>query len=42
MPGIEEGAPADLVCYSQDPRTQPAVLNSPDLIMFRGQVMRHA
>ncbi len=37
--GIEDGAAADLVCYSADPR-QPGVLNHPDLVILRGRVYR--
>ncbi|WP_078326828.1 amidohydrolase family protein [Mycobacteroides salmoniphilum] len=37
-PGLEHGAPADLVGYHQDPRTGPHVLSRPDLIVLRGQV----
>ncbi|PQM47098.1 hypothetical protein C1Y40_02721 [Mycobacterium talmoniae] len=37
-PGLEHGAPADLLCYTADPRTGPAVLNRPDLVMLRGAV----
>ncbi|BBZ45054.1 hypothetical protein MPRM_23350 [Mycobacterium parmense] len=39
-PGLEHGAPADLLCYSQDPRSGPAVLNRPDLVILRGKVFR--
>jgi imidazolonepropionase-like amidohydrolase len=37
-PGLEHGAPADLLCFAEDPRSGPAVLNRPDLVMLRGQV----
>ncbi|MGH3563106.1 MAG: amidohydrolase family protein [Mycobacterium sp.] len=37
-PGLEHGAPADLLCSTEDPRTGPAVLNRPDLVILRGQV----
>lgn len=36
-PGMEHGAPADLVCYSDDPRNGPAVVNHPDLVILRGR-----
>jgi hypothetical protein len=29
-----------LLCYSSDPRSGAAVLNSPDLIMLRGNIFR--
>ncbi len=35
-PGLDHGASADLLCYSQDPRSGPAVLNHPDLVILRG------
>ncbi|ADP83773.1 amidohydrolase family protein [Pseudofrankia inefficax] len=37
FPGLDEGAPADLVVYPEDPRVDPAVLAAPDLIVLRGQ-----
>ncbi|ORW24462.1 hypothetical protein AWC18_03140 [Mycolicibacter nonchromogenicus] len=37
-PGLEQGAPADLVCFADDPRSGPEVLRQPDLVMLRGQV----
>jgi imidazolonepropionase-like amidohydrolase len=39
-PALEHGAPADLVCYAEDPRTGAGVLNSPDLVILRGKVYR--
>ena len=36
-PNIEHGAPADLVCYRDDPRRGAAVLNRPDLVILRGR-----
>ncbi|WP_099025403.1 metal-dependent hydrolase family protein [Mycolicibacterium palauense] len=36
-PGLEHGAPADLVCYSADPR-RPGVLDHPDVVILRGRV----
>lgn len=35
-PSLEHGAPADLVCYSEDPRRGAAVVNNPDLVILRG------
>jgi imidazolonepropionase-like amidohydrolase len=37
-PGLEHGAPADLLCYAEDPRQGAAVLNAPDVLMLRGRV----
>jgi imidazolonepropionase-like amidohydrolase len=37
-PGLDDGASADLLCYKDDPRQGPAVLNRPDLVILRGQV----
>jgi len=37
LPGIEEGAPADLVVFSEDPRVDPGVLEHPDLIVLDGR-----
>ncbi|MFV0495883.1 amidohydrolase family protein [Mycobacterium sp.] len=39
-PGLEHGESADLLCYSEDPRTGPAVLSRPDLVILRGRVFR--
>ena len=35
-PSLEHGAPADLVCYAEDPRTGAAVIKHPDVIVLRG------
>jgi imidazolonepropionase-like amidohydrolase len=35
-PGLDHGASADLLCYNDDPRRGPAVLNRPDLVILRG------
>ncbi|MEP6759621.1 MAG: amidohydrolase family protein [Actinomycetota bacterium] len=40
LPGIEEGAPADLVAFPDDPREDPDVLLRPTLIVLRGDVIR--
>lgn len=37
-PGLEDGASADLVCYTDDPRTGAAVLAAPDRVILRGRV----
>ncbi|HLF41624.1 MAG TPA: amidohydrolase family protein [Acidimicrobiia bacterium] len=38
LPGLEEGAPADLVVYDRDPRADLAVLREPAVIVLRGSV----
>ncbi|MFD4504703.1 amidohydrolase family protein [Streptomyces sp. NPDC058457] len=38
-PGLEEGAPADLVVYESDPRADVRVLASPRRVMLNGQVV---
>src|SRR5206468_3889215 len=40
LPGIEEGAPADIVAYADDPRGYPDVLRRPSLIMLDGLVVQ--
>ncbi|MFI8567278.1 amidohydrolase family protein [Rhodococcus sp. NPDC078407] len=37
-PGLVDGAPADLVVYSEDPRGGPDVLADPELVILRGRV----
>lgn len=37
-PGLAEGAPADLLCFRDDPRTGPQVLSRPDLVVLRGRI----
>jgi imidazolonepropionase-like amidohydrolase len=37
-PGLDDSASADLLCYSDDPRRGPGVLNRPDLVILRGQL----
>jgi imidazolonepropionase-like amidohydrolase len=37
-PGLDDGASADLVCYSDDPRQGPDVLNQPALVILRGRL----
>ncbi|BBX66201.1 hypothetical protein MSAS_53750 [Mycobacterium saskatchewanense] len=39
-PGLDHGASADLLCYSEDPRRGSGVLNHPDLVILRGKVFR--
>ncbi|ORV85266.1 hypothetical protein AWC11_20195 [Mycobacterium interjectum] len=39
-PGLEYGASADLLCYAEDPRQGPGVLNRPDLVILRGKAFR--
>jgi imidazolonepropionase-like amidohydrolase len=36
-PGLEHGAPADIVCFADDPRKGAAVVNNPDLVILRGR-----
>jgi imidazolonepropionase-like amidohydrolase len=37
-PALADGAPADLLCFAEDPRTGPQVLARPDRIILRGRV----
>ncbi len=37
-PVLVDGAPADLLCFAEDPRTGPQVLGRPDRIILRGRV----
>jgi imidazolonepropionase-like amidohydrolase len=37
LPGLEPGAPADLVCYPADPRDDPEVLAHPSAVVIRGK-----
>jgi imidazolonepropionase-like amidohydrolase len=39
-PALEEGAPADLVVYEEDPRKDTAILADPSRIVLRGHVVR--
>ncbi len=41
-PALDEGAPADLVVYEQDPRNDPQVLARPALVMLGGEIIRRA
>jgi imidazolonepropionase-like amidohydrolase len=38
-PGLEEGAPADLVVYPEDPRADVRVLSAPQMVVLRGTPM---
>ncbi|WP_062993457.1 metal-dependent hydrolase family protein [Nocardia anaemiae] len=38
-PSIEPGAPADLVVYREDPRTNPAALTDPQYVILRGRLV---
>lgn len=40
FPGIEDGAPADLVAFKRNPMEDPAVLEEPALIILSGAVVR--
>lgn len=40
LPGLVDGAPADLVAYATDPTADPAVLDHPSRIILRGHVVR--
>ena len=37
-PALADGAPADLVCFTEDPRNGAAVLSRPDRVILRGRV----
>jgi imidazolonepropionase-like amidohydrolase len=39
-PGLEEGAPADLVVYDADPRADVRVLADPRRVVLRGRIVR--
>jgi imidazolonepropionase-like amidohydrolase len=40
LPGLAEGAPADLIVYPTDPRTDLSVLTRPAATILRGRVVR--
>ncbi|WP_327589911.1 amidohydrolase family protein [Nonomuraea sp. NBC_00507] len=40
FPGLEPGAPADVVAYDQDPRTDVTVLDRPVRVIHRGRLVR--
>ena len=35
---LADGAPADLLCFTEDPRSGPEVLSRPDRVILRGRV----
>jgi len=39
-PALDHGAPADLLCYAEDPLSGPDVLRRPDLVLLRGRAFR--
>jgi len=39
LPGLVDGAPADLVVFAEDPVAHPDVLHHPSRIILRGQVV---
>jgi imidazolonepropionase-like amidohydrolase len=39
LPGLVEGAPADVVAYADDPRADPGVLSRPALVMLDGSTI---
>lgn len=41
-PGIEEGAPADLVVFAEDPRLDASSLLKPIVIMVEGRLLQRA
>ena len=41
-PGIEDGAPADLLWFAHDPRESPELLEQPDLVLLRGERIESA
>jgi imidazolonepropionase-like amidohydrolase len=40
LPGLAEGAPADIVDYPRDPRTDLTVLHEPARVVLKGRVVR--
>jgi imidazolonepropionase-like amidohydrolase len=42
LPGIQEGTPADLVAFAEDPLGDPEVLARPSLRMLAGRVLPEA
>ncbi|MGW1148826.1 amidohydrolase family protein, partial [Streptomyces sp. NPDC002454] len=38
-PGLTEGAPADLVVYGDDPRSDVRVLAAPRRVVLRGRIV---
>jgi imidazolonepropionase-like amidohydrolase len=42
LPGLADGAPADLIVFAEDPVAHPDVLHHPSRIILRGQVLARA
>ncbi len=42
MPGIEEGASADLVVFTEDPRVHLGIVRHPLAVILRGRLVRHS
>lgn len=42
LPGLEEGAPADLIVFDDDPRTDLTVMHRPRAVVLRGRVVSHS
>lgn len=40
LPGVEEGAPADLTAYGDDPRDRPEALADPVVVLLDGRLVR--
>lgn len=40
LPGLTEGAPADLIVYDSDPRHELAALHAPRRVLLRGEIVR--
>ncbi|MFJ6760964.1 amidohydrolase family protein [Streptomyces sp. NPDC091273] len=40
LPGLVDGAPADLVAYDADPAAEPGILGQPKRVILRGRVLR--
>ncbi|MFE3602416.1 hypothetical protein ACFXP3_19900 [Streptomyces sp. NPDC059096] len=40
LPGLVDGAPADVVAYDRDPVAHPEVLGCPERIVLKGRVVR--
>ncbi|TXL84557.1 amidohydrolase [Streptomyces sp. IB2014 016-6] len=40
LPGLIDGAPADLVAYDQDPTSEPGILGQPKRVILRGRTVR--
>ncbi|WP_404963106.1 amidohydrolase family protein [Streptomyces sp. 147326] len=40
LPGLVDGAPADLIAYDEDPAAEPGILGQPKRVILRGRVLR--